>query len=346
MKRIIHWMACAALVVSTATAQDGKDVLVLNNGDRMTGKVVTFADGSVTFNADMVGDVAVPLENISNLTTAGPVTLVTKNGESYSRRIAGLQDGSITMAGDGPNLAPLPLASLGMINPPPKPPAAWTGSVNLGAYLFTGNTERRGVNSAASAQRRTKIDRISASAAWDYAEDRDASVTASPWNLSQRRLTGGLQYDYFLSDASYVYLNTRLTGDTQADIQLRSTVGAGYGHQWVEREDLAFNTEVGVSYVSENYRSATPTAEYLAIRVAYNLMVQLSEGLLLLQDVEAFPSTENSRDVLAKANTRLQMSLTESMFAELKWELDYDNTPSPGLDRLDHRIFATLGWTF
>ena len=46
------------------------------------------------------------------------------------------------------------------------------------------------------------------------------------------------------------------------------------------------------------------------------------------------------------ADTRLRSKLSESMFAQLQWILNYDNTPSPGQERMDHRFVLTVGWSF
>lgn len=356
MKQRYLGLACAALfaVASTAVAQGGSDVIELSNGDKMTGTVVSFGEGEVVFNTPMVGDVTVPQDNIVNITTAEPVTLVVTNAngekETYSRRITSLRDGNLTVAGDGgADLGPIDFARVQAINPPEDP--GWIGFVNLGAYNFSGNTDRRGVNASAFAQRRFgDAGRVTGDVAWDYAQDKDANA-ASPtflqWRLTQRRTTVGAQYDHFLSETSYLWLSTRFTGDTLADLSLRTAVSGGYGAQWYDTDDFKLNTEVGLAYINEAYRSNTPTREYLSARVAYRLFKQITESIKLLQYVEAFPSLEDADDIFLRADTRLQMSLTESMFAEIKYELDYDNTPSPlAPERADHRVFASLGWSF
>jgi putative salt-induced outer membrane protein YdiY len=231
-----------------------------------------------------------------------------------------------------------------MQDPPPAPTTAWKGSVNLGAYLFDGNTERRGANLGAKAERRSEHERTTATFSWDYAEDREPMIAG--WSLRQRRVDGSLQEDYFLTKKTYLFVTTSATGDWRADLDLRFTVGAGVGHQWADEKDFSFKTEVGLSYVREDFRSGAPTNEYLAARLAYGLEWQISKSTRLLQDVEALPSIEDASDITLTKSTRLQVSLSESMVSEFKWELDYDNTPSPGLERVDNRFFITLGWNF
>ena len=85
---------------------------------------------------------------------------------------------------------------------------------------------------------------------------------------------------------------------------------------------------------------------FIALRAAYFLRWQIYDGIKFLQDVRVFPSLENADDIYLKKDSRLRFALLQSMFTELQWELDYDNTPSSGLDRIDNRFFLNVGWEF
>lgn len=226
-----------------------------------------------------------------------------------------------------------------------EPQGVWKGSVNIGGFLSTGNTERRAVNAAANASHRGESDRVTLGFAWDFAQDRNQATKV--WNLTQRRTSGRVKYDYFLSEKSYLWSAALAEGDTLADIALRLALTAGYGYQWVERDDLTFLTEVGLGYFSEDYRTpGIVTKETVTVRGAYALMWQINEQLKFLQDVEVFPGLEEASDIFLRKDSRMQVKLTESMFTQLQWILDYDNTPSTGRERLDNRFFVNVGWTF
>ena len=226
-----------------------------------------------------------------------------------------------------------------------EPMDEWTGSINAGGYMSLGNTERRSANVAAIASRRTEQDRITLWFNWDYAEDKNQATNL--WRLSQRRTSGKIKYDYFLSEVSYWWASVLAEGDTLADIDLRLAATTGYGHQWVERDDLSFLTELGIGYFKEDYRTpGVPSNETVALRGAWSLMWQINENLKFLQDFEVFPSIESSDDVFLRKDSRLQLAVSENMFTQFQWILDYDNTPSPGRERVDHRFFVSVGWSF
>jgi putative salt-induced outer membrane protein YdiY len=236
-----------------------------------------------------------------------------------------------------------------MINPPPKADPVWTGSVKLNGLYATGNTDRKAVGFALDASKRGELDRISFDASWDYAQDKDldqTSATYREWRLSQRRQGAGLKYDYFLSKKWYALGTARVLGDTLADLDLRFTSGVGLGYTWIEDKETTFLTEAGLSYLNENYRSAQPSVDYVAIRAAYKLTHQFSPTSRLIHGTEAFPSVENSDDVYLQVKTEVVTSLTESMLASLAHVLDYDNTPATGRERADHRVVLSVGWSF
>ena len=327
-----------AALTSLAFAQDR---ITLANGDVLTGTIKTMADGKVTITSSSLGDVTVPMANIKDLATQAQVELQTVNGETFKRRIAGLEAGRLKLDGDIPALA---IDNLSKINPPVAEAPKWTGTLMINGSLSDGNTERRSVGSAFDASRRSETDRISADAAWDYAQSRDPVTDV--WTLNQRRAGAGLKYDYFMTKRWYALATARVLGDTLADINLRFTGGAGLGYTVIENETTTFLTEAGLSYFNENYISAAPSQEYVAGRVAYKLTHTISDKTKLLHSVEAYPSLENAKDIYLQMKTEVVTNLMGNMLASLGWIMDYDNTPSPGLERADHRVLLSVGWSF
>lgn len=341
--RLLHTAAMLAALTTGVLAQDR---ITLANGDILTGSIKTMADGKVTINSPVLGDVTVPMASITDMVTQAQVELQTVNGETFKRRIAGIESGRLRLDGDVPALA---IDNLGKINPPPPEVPHWTGTMQVGGSWTDGNTKRRAVGASVDASRRTEIDRISFDASWDFSEDKNLdanSATFGEWKLNQRRVGGGLKYDYFMSKRWYLLGTGRVLGDTLADINLRFTGGVGVGYTVIDNDSTTLSTEVGLSYFDENYRSNTPSQNYLAARVAYKLTHAISDKTKLAHGVEAFPSLETADDVYLQMKTEVVTSLTGNMIASLGWVMDYDNTPAPGRDRADHRVLLSIGWSF
>ena len=336
--RIQTSLAAAALFAAGAVAQDK---ITLTNGDVLTGTIKSMADGKVVINSPALGDVTVPLDKVGDLTTAAQVKLETKTGDLLQRRLLGIEAGNLKMEGATTSL---PLADLGQINPPEKKEPEWTGALKVNGLYATGNTDRKAGGLALDASRRSDADRISFDAAWDYGQDKDQ--TTRQWTLTQRRTGGGLKYDYFLTKRWYALATARVLGDTLAQLDLRFTSGAGLGYTWIEDSKTTFVTEAGLSYLNENYRTADPSVDYVAIRAAYKLTHELSKTSRVVHGIEAFPSTEYSDDIYLQSKSELVTSLTESMLASISHVFDNYNTPATVQERGEHRVLLSIGWSF
>ncbi len=219
----------------------------------------------------------------------------------------------------------------------------WSGTVNVGATLAEGNTDRRTAHAAAEAIRRGEKDRITLSAQWNYADEQNPTTKVN--RITQRRTRGAGKYDYFLSEKLYTFASISAEADKFADLDLRLITSVGAGYQFIEEEDLKLGAEVGLAYYQEN-RSTGADVEYPAATLSYALEWQATETVTFLQDVNAVPSLEDGDDIYLRKDSRARVTLTEKMFAQLQWILDYDNTPAPGLRRVDNLFLITVGWEF
>src|SRR5262249_20236019 len=145
--------------------------------------------------------------------------------------------------------------------------------------------------------------------------------------VTQRRVGGRLQYDYFLSKKMYVFANAGAEYDFKAGIDLRTFIGGGAGYQFYDTETFKLTGEAGLNYFSEDY-SVGDSKSYVAARVAENLGWQINKDVKFEHSVEAFPSLEDMNDFFGKMDNRVKVSLTEKMFAQLQWVMNYDNTPA------------------
>jgi len=217
----------------------------------------------------------------------------------------------------------------------------WTGSITAGAMLSSGNSEMRNANATADAEYKRTKDRITLGFLWNFAEDK----STGSWNITDRKTTARAKYDYFLTEKTYALAQTSAESDLAADLDLRTTLGVGLGRQILDDEEWKFGAEGGLSLINENYGSS-PNDSYLAARGAYNATWNLSKMWQFGQMLEVFPSLENIDDFNAHVDTRAKASLTESMFGQVQWLYDFDNTPATGHDRVDNRLVLTVGWKF
>jgi len=245
---------------------------------------------------------------------------------------------------------PVPAAPQDAPAPPPVYPQ-WSGGLAAGTILTEGNSDTLSGNAAFNAQRRDEKDRWTFDAYWNWAQQGTDSSASVGEDTDDDQVTtlnygGGVKYDYFQTAKLYYYGNAAGKVDPIADLQLRYLAGAGAGWQVREDEKLKWGTELGLSWVDENFEGDDDDADFLAVRVASNLSWAISSSTSFEQVAEAYPSLEDSEDFIAKLDNRLKMTITGKWIAQLQYVLDYDDSTPPGVSEADHRVVLGLGWSF
>ena len=337
MRKLI--LAFVALAAACTVAR--ADEVVFNNGDKLTGKIVSADGAKLVIETTVAGKVTVDLSNVKTFSTDGPVELRLKDGSTLKDSIGpGEADGAVATKGSG-NVAaqPLPIANIAKINPQEN----WTGSIVAGALITRGNSNTDNVNVSIDAVRRREDDRMTASAAYLYGKQEDPSTGDDSTTVDNWFLLG--KYDYFLSEKTYLYALGRVERDRIANLDLRVSPSVGVGYQWIERPDFNFSTEAGVGWVYEDYETGD-SEDHFAGRLAYHVDKKLNDKVSVFHNLEYLPSLEDIEDFNLNTDLGIKASMTERMFTQFKVEWKYDAEPAPGAEKNDLRYILGVGWDF
>ncbi len=276
--------------------------------------------------------------DVATLSSEEPVTIVLDGGQVLTDKLVSAEQGSVRTAGNDQTIT---LASTAKLNPEP---VQWKGQLLAGARFDRGNTVGDSFNSNLDAVRRSEMDRITLGAGYAAEEAQDSDQLGK--HASKSKMFGSAQYDYFFEPKLYGYVNARGDKDRFADLNLRFTTGVGAGYQWVETDTLKFNTEAGISWVSENYHGETPDNDYAAARVAWNLDWVPYSGLTFFQYTRWYPSLQQLSDHLIETNTGLRYKLWGDFFGESRVVWTWDTTPAEGKKHADLSYILGLGYGF
>jgi putative salt-induced outer membrane protein YdiY len=332
---------CAGLL--TLGARASADEIQFTNGDKLTGKIVKMKDGKLGFESKMAGTIAVNWSDVTTLSSDEPVTVVLEGGETLvDKLVPGDQPGTVRTAGsEKVTQQTIVLANAAKVNPEP---VEWKGTISAGADLERGNTSKNGANVSLDTARRSESDRITFGAAYASEETEDADETGR--HSTKRKMFGALQYDYFLSKKLYAYGNARGEKDGPADLALRFVAGVGGGYQWVETDTMKWNTEGGLSWISENFTNDSPNNDYIAARFASNFEWVLYPGLTFFQNTRWYPSLQALDDQLVDTATGLRYKIWGNFFGESKVLFTWDSTPAEGRRRQDLAYILGVGYGF
>jgi len=328
-------LAVCSLVLALLSVQARGDEVQFTNGDKLSGKIVKLDAGKLTVDSAVAGKVEVKWADIATLASDEPVTLVLDDGQVVNDKLVAAEPGNVTAGGET-----IQLASTAKVNPEP---VQWHGNALIAARFDRGNTVGDNFDGSADAVRRSELDRITLGAGYSAAEAQDADQTGK--HATRSRAFGMTQYDYFFQPQLYGYGNVRAEKDRFADLNLRLTTGLGVGYQWFDTETLKFNTEGGISYISEHLHDS-PDNNYAAVRFAWNLDWIFYSGVTFFQYTRWYPSLQALDDQLIETQTGLRYKLWGNFFGESKILWTWDTTPAEGKKQKDLTYIIGIGYGF
>lgn len=334
-------LTCLVVLSSPLAA----DQVVLKNGDRITGKIVTVGDGVLTFKGDQVGQITIAMKDIATFASDSPLEIHLKDGTVLNQPVVAADADRFAIT-EGPSLRPqtFSLADVTSINPPPKPQPKWTGSISGAVSSTHGNTKAEAVSASVNVVRRSEKDRTTAAADYGRTEQRNRATkedeTTEDWWRARA------QYDYFFSKKFFGFGNIRYERDAIADLDRRVVVGGGGGYQWIENARTSFSTNLGLASLYEKFDNVNDSNSEISLQVGYNLDHRIRDGLRFVHDLTYYPSLEQFSDYYLTTTGELRASLTKSMFANFKVIFNYDESPAPNRGSTDVKYLLGIGMNF
>jgi putative salt-induced outer membrane protein YdiY len=323
------------VLISILPAAAIADEVQLRNGDRITGRVVQLAGGTLTFKTPL-GDLKIPWAQVAALTVSQTlrITLASKETRTITA-IAAAEPGRVTLDPGGP----VAVTDIVAIRPI-EPPVTIAGGANAGILGSSGNTHVNNLRVDADAAIRQRANRYTASAAVNRAEASDVE-TARNWTTS-------LNYDRFLTTRLFLNANSVFTNDPFRDLDLRTAVGVGVGYQVFDTARVKLTANGGVGWVNEDFIDpAIEDDEYTALRESVALDVFVVPGRVqLFHKHDGYFGVTGEDNLFVKAQTGVRLTVVANFVTTGEFDLDYDRSPSPGRETTDRTFALTFGYRF
>lgn len=217
----------------------------------------------------------------------------------------------------------------------------WNGNFGLGINFTDGNSRTMTGNASGDAQYRRERDRVTLKFLWTYKDDKDVA----PSVVDRKTFLSG-QYDYFISEQTFLFGRLQGQADLAAELKLRSTVAAGAGRQFVDGDEWKFRGEAGLSYIDENYYDDSADDDYVAGALSYSAAYIPNEKWDFAQDSFWYPAIDDIHQMTARVDTRGKYLMSDSIYAQMQWIWDWTRSPQPGSGPSDHTVLLSLGWAF
>ena len=338
-RRICQIAVAATLALSAASGVHAAK-LTLANGDQISGEIIRLKDQTLNLKSPLFGEIKIPWAQVRDLRSDEGVRIELADGTQLKGTLVLQPDGQVTVAA-GPEqpARSLSRSDVALLNPPlPDLATHYSGHATVGGTFNRGNSRDDALNVDAELVARGPAHRYTIEAEAHEAKSDNVSTT------SNRLLAG--QYDKFLTQKDYLFVNAKGQVDRQADLTLRSQVGAGYGRQFYETDITKLSAEAGLSYVNENYKLA-PNKSFPALSLGLNYEQKLWDNrLVLFNKTEMSMSLSNTDDTLVKNKLGFRVPIANGLNLSTQLNLAYDHSPPQGVKRTDTSLVVGVGYSF
>jgi len=333
------WMIAAVLLAAAATSH--ADTVTLVNGDRLSGKVERLSADALTLATSYAGTLKIRRSEVATLETDRSVAVLLEGGDApVSTRLAGATTGRVRLEAAPPGWAnDVPLARVTHINPTPSESGigiAYKGRVNLSAAQTRGNSSSSRLYGEAELTARAKAYRYALGIKGMRSKDSGTEI-ASNW-------LGSGNFDRFVANDRFYYGRGSLERDRFRGIDLRTTVGGGYGLQLYDTERTQLSVRGGLDAVvlerTGGERSTHPALGW-GVRFSHWLWQRSAE---LFHDQDGFWDLEDTRQVTLRSRTGLRVPIAQGLSANAQLNLDWEREPAPGRKSTDSTLLLGLGY--
>jgi hypothetical protein len=322
------------------------DVLVMKNGDRVTGSIVKKDGNTVTLKSALFGTITVPWDQVDSVKTDMPLNVVLSDGKEAQSNLS-TTNGKVEVAGET-----VPPADVKVLRNGDEQKAyerllhpgltdLWAGTGTIGLAGTAGNAKTSTFTIGVNAARPTNTDKTTLYFNAIKASALSNGVTAD----TAQAIRGGVGYSRNLTKKIFANVFNDYEYDKFQSLDLRVTLGAGVGYNIWKKDRGALSVVGGGDWNHEKFDPAplpkftrTSAEFYWGDDYAYKLSTRSS----LTEAFRMFDNLSNSGEYRANfdlgGNTQLLKWLT--------WNLSFSDRylSNPAAGRKKNDVLYTTGF--
>jgi putative salt-induced outer membrane protein YdiY len=322
MKTIVAWICC--LVVATGVYAD---MVVLTNGDRLTGKLVSKSEKLVVFKSALAGEVKILWKDVAELNTEEPVAVI-REGKALVEEVVVFKRGETETVGDDD-----------LINPGGKVILdGWhlSGLANVSLQIQQGNSDRNDTDLDTTLTLRRDRNRFTFFGEMEVDEKEEESPN--------EKWLAKLDYNRFVNDEFYGLALATSESDDYAALTLRSTTAVGFGYQPLDRPTLSLLMELNGARVFEDVEGE-PLDEYWAAGWNVKFLQSYFERFLTFYlNQSGIWNLDDTDRALLTLWTGFRVPLRAGLVGTLELRGQHDFDPPEGIEETDVTYSLKLGY--
>lgn len=328
------------------------DTIVMKNGDKLSGTIVTTGDKGIVFKSEFAGEVTIAWENVSEVSSANPVVITTKDGRKLTGALRTEGDAVIVGAERAER------AAIAAVRPPdaqakfeldesrkmkPQFLDLYSGFADFGLANANGNADTSTISTTANLARTTANDKFSLRFAQIYASNSTTGVSQN----TAYAIRGGWAYQRNISKKWFLQGFNDYEFDKFQLLDLRVVVGGGLGYTAIKKERTLLTFGGGGAWNREQFGPNEVNPRLVAFtrnsgEIYFNqeFTHKLSSVLSVFERFALFPNLSNSGEFRLNFDAGIAATLYKSLALQAAFSDRYLSNPPVGRVKND-TLFTT-----
>ncbi|WP_309384493.1 DUF481 domain-containing protein [Cerasicoccus frondis] len=321
------------------------DTLVLNNGDRITGSLISQGDGVITFRSDLLGELSVPDTNAtvelpeaappSTAEAAAAVNATTASTKAPKKKEEPMSE----KKQEEVNMVTQSILDAQSWMDENVIPEGWSGKLSFGFSYLESNTDTTAINFDLNGKKDAAPHHYAYDIYYQYSRQ---TQTNGGVNKNQDQYGAEFEYDYDISEL--MFLNTSLSylRNQVKDIRHQADLDIGLGFHVINNEDMTLDI---IPAYTLQYKDAEGVSQkwYNLATLKESYVYHFSEIVRFEQTAYGSIEPGDTNNYQYGFTAALISKLADWVEASLAYELTYDNTVGTGGVKKEQQIIAGIG---
>jgi len=317
------------------------DVVLLTNGDRVSGEIEKLDKEKLSLKTEFAGTIQIDWKKVAQLESDKEYDVEASSGQKIRGKLAFATTGLMVNAGDA--RVPLSLVSVKAVTPAVESEGllgSLHGNVNVGYSFAGGNNNVSNSTVSANARYHTETYQIGADVQSLFNRQTNQTPTS--------RQFGSLRYDRYLSPQSFWFTGGSLEHDESKKLELRTNLGGGLGWKVLSQDKHEANLLGGLTYVNEQYQDPTtvPTGSSSEALMGLDMRNAILGGIEATNKISLSPNLVQ----LGRYRMAMESGVRMPLLSRYVWSFQvfdrFDSRPPVEAKRNDYGAISSFGVTF
>jgi hypothetical protein len=328
-------------VCGSAQAAPRTDVVILVNGDHLTGEVKGLEQGKLQFKTDAAGTLYIEWDKIASLESQQFLQIELANGLRYFGQAPASRDPRTLHIVTGEDVKgwDLKMANVVRIDPIEKDFLKRIDGYLTAGYNYTKANDLQTFTFTGGLNTRTTTHQWSLDGS-STLNSQQGNRDSSRWNLSG-------SYRHFLADRWFLQAFGGFEGN-DLGLDLRSSLGGAYGRYLAQTNRQDWAVYAGLAYTREQFTGREQADGLEAVfGTGYSFFRYDSPEASLDATLNLLPSLTQTGRLRAEGNLRSRYEIVKDLFFEVSLYGSYDSDPGESaISNTDYGLTTSLGYSF